>query len=82
MSKHAARRRSKIQPDARNGGPSSRRPTRRRSPEIKAAATKVFAQRGYYGATTQDIADVLGIRQAGLYYYFSSKEAAFEIACT
>jgi TetR/AcrR family transcriptional regulator, cholesterol catabolism regulator len=47
-----------------------------------AAAAKVFAQRGYYGATTQDIADVLGIRQAGLYYYFSSKEAAFEIACT
>ena len=38
----------------------------------------MFAERGYHGATTQDIADVLGIRQASLYYYFPSKEAALE----
>jgi AcrR family transcriptional regulator len=47
---------------------------------IKAAA-QVFARRGYYGASTQDIADVLGIRQASLYYYFESKEAALEAVC-
>jgi AcrR family transcriptional regulator len=45
------------------------------------AAAKVFAERGYYGATTQDIADVLGIRQASLYYYFPSKEVALEVVC-
>src|SRR5437868_1112079 len=55
--------------------------THRRSAEIINAAAHVFAERGYHGATTQDIADVLGIRQASLYYYFSSKEAALEAVC-
>ncbi len=41
----------------------------------------MFAERGYHGATTQDIADVLGIRQASLYYYFPSKEVALEVVC-
>lgn len=54
---------------------------RRRAPEIIEAAARVFAERGFHGATTQDIADVLGIRQASLYYYFSSKEAALEAVC-
>jgi TetR/AcrR family transcriptional regulator, cholesterol catabolism regulator len=54
---------------------------KRRAAEIVAAAAKVFAERGYHGATTQDIADVLGIRQASLYYYFPSKEAALEQVC-
>ncbi|MBI1201091.1 MAG: TetR family transcriptional regulator [Rhodopseudomonas sp.] len=54
---------------------------RRRAPQIIEAAAQVFAERGFHGATTQDIADVLGIRQASLYYYFSSKEAALELVC-
>jgi AcrR family transcriptional regulator len=54
---------------------------RRRQTEILDAAAKVFAERGYYGASTQDIADVLGIRQASLYYYFPSKEIALELVC-
>lgn len=54
---------------------------RRRAPEIIEAAARVFAERGFHGATTQDIADELGIRQASLYYYFSSKEAALELVC-
>src|SRR5882672_8789727 len=58
-----------------------RRSPRRRSPEIIDAAARVFAERGFHGATTQDIADVLGIRQASLYYYFESKEAALEAVC-
>jgi TetR/AcrR family transcriptional regulator, cholesterol catabolism regulator len=62
------------------GSPSPK--THRRSPEIIDAAARVFATRGYYGATTQDIADVLGIRQASLYYYLPSKEVALEIVCT
>jgi AcrR family transcriptional regulator len=54
---------------------------RRRLSEVIGAAAKVFAQRGYHGASTQDIADLLGIRQASLYYYFDSKEAALEAVC-
>jgi TetR/AcrR family transcriptional regulator, cholesterol catabolism regulator len=59
----------------------SRSSARRRAPEIIEAAARVFAQRGFHGATTQDIADVLGIRQASLYYYFASKEEALELVC-
>lgn len=54
---------------------------RKRLFEVVDAAAQVFAQRGYHGASTQDIADVLGIRQASLYYYFESKEAALEAVC-
>jgi TetR/AcrR family transcriptional regulator, cholesterol catabolism regulator len=59
----------------------SRASPRRRAPEIIEAAARVFAERGFHGATTQDIADVLGIRQASLYYYFPSKEGALELVC-
>src|SRR5712691_4992007 len=59
-----------------------RRNTHRRTPEIIEAAARVFAERGYHGATTQDIADLLNIRQASLYYYFPSKEVALEIVCS
>ena len=41
----------------------------------------MFAERGYHGTSTQAIADVLGMRQASLYYYFPSKEAALELVC-
>ena len=54
---------------------------RRRTAEIIEAAAQVFAERGYHGASTQDIAEVLGIRQASLYYYFASKEIALEQVC-
>jgi AcrR family transcriptional regulator len=54
---------------------------KRRAAEILAAAASVFARRGYHGASTQDIADVLGVRQASVYYYFDSKEAALEAVC-
>ena len=53
----------------------------RRADEIIDAAARVFAQRGYHGTTTQAIADVLSMRQASLYYYFPSKEAALELVC-
>jgi AcrR family transcriptional regulator len=54
---------------------------RRRSAAILDAAAEVFAARGFHGASTQDIADVLGIKQASLYYYFPSKEMALEEVC-
>jgi AcrR family transcriptional regulator len=53
----------------------------RRENEIIDAAARVFAERGYHGTSTQAIADVLGMRQASLYYYFPSKEAALELVC-
>jgi len=54
---------------------------RKRAEEVIEAAATVFAQRGYHGATTQDIADLLHIRQATLYYYFPSKDVALELVC-
>jgi AcrR family transcriptional regulator len=54
---------------------------RRRAEEVLEAAASVFAERGFHGASTQDIADRLGMRQASLYYYFTSKEAALEQVC-
>ena len=53
----------------------------RRSGEIIDAAARVFASKGFHGASTQDIADVLGIRQASIYYYFPSKDVALEKVC-
>ncbi len=53
----------------------------RRSVEILDAAALVFARLGYHGASTRDIAERLGIRQASVYYYFRSKEAALEAVC-
>src|SRR5574341_288606 len=57
------------------------RTPKRRAAEMLVAAAQVFARRGYHGASTQDIADVLGMRQASLYYYFGSKDAALEAVC-
>lgn len=70
-----------MQPRAGTRAPARPAAPKRRAEEILAAAAKVFAKRGYHGASTQDIADVLGIRQASLYYYFASKEAALEAVC-
>jgi AcrR family transcriptional regulator len=53
----------------------------RRHDEIMDAAARVFAEKGFHGASTQDIADILGIRQASLYHYFPSKEIALETVC-
>jgi AcrR family transcriptional regulator len=45
------------------------------------AAASVFADKGYHGASTGDIAAMLGIRQASLYHYFPSKEDALAAVC-
>lgn len=45
------------------------------------AAASVFADKGYHGAGTIDIANRLDIKQGSLYYYFRSKEAALEAVC-
>ena len=45
------------------------------------AAASVFAEKGYHGASTRDIAERMGIQQGSLYYYFKSKEDALESVC-
>jgi TetR/AcrR family transcriptional regulator, transcriptional repressor for nem operon len=41
---------------------------------IVAAAAPVFNQRGYEGASMQDVMDATGLEKGGLYRHFSSKE--------
>jgi AcrR family transcriptional regulator len=53
----------------------------RRYREVLDVAAAVFAEKGYAGASTRDIAERLGVRQASLYYYFPSKEAALAAIC-
>ncbi|MEZ5076798.1 MAG: TetR/AcrR family transcriptional regulator [Solirubrobacterales bacterium] len=43
-------------------------------PDVIAAATKLFSQRGFHGTSMQHIADALGIRKASLYHHVRSKE--------
>ena len=45
------------------------------------AAAAVFAEKGFHGASTRDIAERLGIKQGSLYYYFKSKEEALGEVC-
>ena len=51
-----------------------------RQTAIRAAAT-VFAEKGFHGACTKDIAERMGIKQGSLYYYFKSKEEALGEVC-
>jgi len=53
----------------------------RRNREVLDTAAMIFAEKGYLGASTRDVAERLGIRQASLYYYFASKEEALATIC-
>jgi len=45
------------------------------------AAATAFAEKGYEGSSIRDIADLLQVRSASLYYYLPSKEAALAAVC-
>lgn len=45
--------------------------------EILARALEVFAEKGYRKASLREIAESVGLSQAGLLHYFSSKEELF-----
>lgn len=49
-----------------------------RTAQIIEAATTVFAQKGFDGATMDDIADEIGINKATIYLYFDSKDALIQ----
>lgn len=52
-----------------------------RQAEIRRAATRVFAQRGYHHATIEEVAGELGLTKAGVYHYFGSKQKILEAIC-
>jgi AcrR family transcriptional regulator len=58
---------------ARRSG-SERKPREERWAELIEVATQVFYEKGYDGASLQDIADRLGMLKGSLYYYIQSKE--------
>jgi AcrR family transcriptional regulator len=60
--------------------PDNNRYEQQRQRAIRSAAT-VFAEKGFYGASTKDIAEHMGIKQGSLYYYFKSKEDALGEVC-
>lgn len=41
--------------------------------QILLTAAKLFGSRGYYGTTTRDIAESVGIRQPSLFHHFATK---------
>ncbi len=44
---------------------------------ILLAASELFAQRGYFGTSTRDIADAVQIRQPSLFHHFQAKHEIF-----
>ncbi len=60
-----------------SGKPAVRLAPEERREQILAAATEVFGERGYIGATTDAIAQAAGISQAYVVRLFGSKEALF-----
>ena len=55
--------------------PQVRRRTAVRRRELIAAAARLFAARGYYAVTVDDIGEAVGLTGPALYRHFSSKEA-------
>ncbi|MGH7298765.1 MAG: TetR/AcrR family transcriptional regulator [Polyangiaceae bacterium] len=49
-----------------------------RKEEILDVATQLFAERGYEGASMNDVAERVGMRKASLFYHFATKDALYE----
>ena len=61
----------------RRGRPSDDALRVRRREEILDAAARLFADRGYAAANTQELADVVGVGKGTIYRYFPTKEELF-----
>jgi TetR/AcrR family transcriptional regulator, cholesterol catabolism regulator len=51
-----------------------RKPREDRWQEIVSVATQIFYEKGYQGASLQDLADRVGILKGSVYYYIASKQ--------
>jgi len=58
-------------------GLTARRRRRLRKEEIVAEATRLFAERGYEGASMGDLAERVGLRKASLFHHFPSKDLLY-----
>ena len=57
--------------------PVARRRKKLRKEEIVAEATRLFAERGYEGASMGDLAERVGLRKASLFHHFPSKDVLY-----
>lgn len=60
---------------ATKAGPTKRKKLRKE--EIVAEATRLFAERGYEGASMGDLAERVGLRKASLFHHFASKDVLY-----
>jgi AcrR family transcriptional regulator len=61
----------------RPGRPANEEIRARRQEEILEAAAKLFAERGYSDANTQELADLLQVGKGTIYRYFPTKQELF-----
>jgi AcrR family transcriptional regulator len=64
------------------GAASGRKRKRLRKEEIVAEATRLFAERGYEGASMGDLAERVGLRKASLFHHFPSKDVLYATVLT
>lgn len=62
--------------------PAGRKRKRLRKGEILVEATRLFAERGYEGASMGDLAERVGLRKASLFHHFPSKDVLYATVLT
>jgi AcrR family transcriptional regulator len=65
-------------PTRRRGRPARARAARDTSDLLLDAAEALFAQRGFYGVTTRQVANAAKVDDALIYYHFGSKRGLFD----
>ena len=85
-SSHPPNGKSSHPPKAASAPPASalagRKRKRLRKEEIVAEATRLFAERGYEGASMGDLAERVGLRKASLFHHFPSKDVLYATVLT
>ncbi|WP_051388890.1 TetR/AcrR family transcriptional regulator [Arthrobacter sp. 35W] len=71
-----------VPPSRRSGPRGAYAKTEARRAEILKAAFEVFAVSGYRSGSLKDVAEKVGLSQAGLLHHFASKEALLESVLT